>query len=78
MLNGWYLDSGATHHMTGRRELFSDLDTSVRGSVRFGDASRVEIQGVGSIVLQVKNGEHRVLQGVYFILALRNSIMSLG
>ena len=78
MLNGWYLDSGATHHMTGRRELFSDLDTTVRGSVRFGDASRVEIQGVGSIVLQVKNGEHRVLQGVYFILALRNSIMSLG
>ncbi|XP_066383834.1 uncharacterized protein [Miscanthus floridulus] len=49
-LDGWYLDSGATHHMTGRRELFSDLDTSVRGSVRFGDTSRVEIQGVGSIV----------------------------
>ena len=78
MLNGWYLDSGATHHMTGRRELFSDLDTSVRGTVRFGDASRVEIQGVGSIVFQAKNGEHRVLQGVYFIPALRNSIMSLG
>ena len=78
MLNGWYLDSGATHHMTGRRELFSDLDTSVRGSVRFGGASRVEIQGVGSIVFQAKNGEHRVLQGVYFIPALRNSIMSLG
>jgi hypothetical protein len=78
MLNGWYLDSGATHHMTGRRELFSDLDTSVRGTVRFGDASRVEIQSVGSIVFHAKNGEHRVLQGVYFIPALRNSIMSLG
>ena len=78
MLSGWYLDSGATHHMTGRRELFSDLYTSVRGSVRFGDTSRVEIQGVGSIVFQAKNGEHRVLQGVYFIPALRNSIMSLG
>jgi len=77
-LDGWYLDSGATHHMTGRRELFSDLDTSVRGSVRFGDASRVEIQGVGSIVFQAKIGEHRVLHGVYFIPALRNSIMSLG
>jgi len=77
-LDGWYLDSGATHHMTGRRELFSDLDTSVRGSVRFGDASRVEIQGVGSIVFQAKTGEHRVLHGVYFIPALRNSIMSLG
>ena len=78
MLNGWYLDSGATHHMIGRRELISYLDTSVRGSVQFGDASRVEIQGVDSIVFQAKNDEHRVLQGVYFILALRNSIMSLS
>jgi hypothetical protein len=36
--------------MTDRRELFSDLDTIVRGSVRFSDASKVEIQGVGSIM----------------------------
>jgi hypothetical protein len=49
-LDGWYLDSGATHHMTGRRELFSDLDTTVRGLVRFDDASKVEIQGINSIV----------------------------
>ena len=77
-MDGWYLNSGATHHMTGHLELFSDLNTSVRGSVRFGDASRVEIQGVGSIVFQAKTGEHRVLHGIYFIPALRNSIMSLG
>jgi hypothetical protein len=77
-LDSWYLDSGATHHMTGRRELFSDLDTTVCGSVWFGDASKVEIQGVSSIVFQAKNGDHRVLHGIYFIPALRNSIMSLG
>jgi hypothetical protein len=64
--------------MTGRRELFSDLDTTIRGSVRFNDVSKVEIQGVGSIVFQAKNGDHRVLHGIYFIPALRNSIMSLG
>ena len=55
-------------HMTGRRELFSDLDTSVRGSVRFGDASRVEIQGMGLIVFEGKTGEHHVLHDVYYIL----------
>jgi len=78
MAGGWYLDSGATHHMTGRRDLFSDLNTDVRGTVRFGDASKVEIKGVGSIVFEAKTGEHRVLHGVYFIPALKNSIMSLG
>ena len=78
MAGGWYLDSGATHHMTGRRDLFSDLNTNVRGTVRFGDASKVEIKGVGSIVFEAKTGEHRVLHGVYFIPVLKNSIMSLG
>ena len=74
----WYLDSGATHHMTGRRELFSDLNTDVRGTVRFGDASKVDIKGIGSIAFEGRTGEHRVLQGVYYIPALKNSIISLG
>jgi len=64
--------------MTGRRELFAELDTTARGTVRFGDSSRVEIKGTGSIVFQAKNGEQRVLHGVFYIPALRNSIMSLG
>jgi hypothetical protein len=44
--------------MIGRRDLFSDLNTTVRGSVRFGDTSKVEIQGIGSIVFHAKNGDH--------------------
>jgi hypothetical protein len=39
--DGWCLDTGATHHMTGRREFFTELDSSIRGLVRFGDASSV-------------------------------------
>jgi transposase InsO family protein len=64
--------------MTGRQEFFADPNTDVRGTVRFGDASTVEIKGVGSIVFQAKTGEQRVLHGVYFIMALKNSILSLG
>ena len=48
--DGWCLDTGATHHMTGRREFFTELDSSVRGSIKFGDASGVEIKGVGSVI----------------------------
>jgi hypothetical protein len=59
--------------MTGRHELFTDLDTSARGTVRFGDESKVENHGIGSIIFEAKTGEHRVLHGVYYILALRNS-----
>ena len=64
--------------MTVRRELFTDLDGDVSGSVRFGDASRVDIQGVGTIAFEGKNGERWLLHGVFYIPALKNSIMSLG
>jgi hypothetical protein len=42
--DGWCLNTDTTHHMTGRRELFTELDSDVRGSVKFGDASGVEIK----------------------------------
>jgi hypothetical protein len=76
--DGWCLDTGVTHHMTGRRELFTELDSDVRGSVKFGDTSGVEIKGVGSVIFTVESGEHRLLTGVYYIPALKNSIISLG
>ena len=64
--------------MTGRWEYFSELDSGVRGSVKFRDASAVEIKGVGFVVFTAKTEEHRLLTGVYYIPALRNSIISLG
>ncbi|WVZ70675.1 hypothetical protein U9M48_019318 [Paspalum notatum var. saurae] len=64
--------------MTGRREFFTELDSTVRGSVKFGDASGVEIKGVGSVLFTTASGEHEPLTGVYYIPALRNSIIGLG
>ena len=77
-VDGWYLDTSAIHHMTGQREFFFDLDSSVKGSVKFGDASAIEIKGVGSVIFKAKMGEHRLLTEVYYILALKNSIISVG
>lgn len=75
---GWYLDSDATHHMASRAEHFTDLDHGVRSSVKFGDASSVEIRDVGSVILMTKTGDHKVLRGFFFIPTLWNSIIILG
>jgi hypothetical protein len=74
----WYLDTGANNHMTGTRSIFSKLDCQVKGSVRFGDGSVVEIKGRGLVLFVCKNGEHRLLTDVYYIPRLRSSIISIG
>jgi len=74
----WYLDNGASNHMTGDRNKFKEIDPSFTGKVRFGDGSAVEIQGIGSIVFQGKTGDQWVLRNVYFIPKLRANLISLG
>jgi hypothetical protein len=64
--------------MTRRVGHFADLDRSVRCSVKFNDKSAVEIYNIGSVVFVGKTSEHKLLQGVYYIPALGNSIISHG
>jgi hypothetical protein len=75
--DAWLLDTGASNYMTGRHEALTSVDTSVRGTVRFGDGSLVDIEGIGSVMLQTKD-RHKVLTEVYFIPKLKSNIVSLG
>ncbi|XP_019242635.1 PREDICTED: uncharacterized protein LOC109222773, partial [Nicotiana attenuata] len=45
----WYLDSGASSHICGKRDLFVELEELNRGTITFGDSSRVKIKGKGCI-----------------------------
>jgi hypothetical protein len=54
----WVLDTGATNHMTGARAAFSKLDFRIRGSVKFGNGSIIEIERRGTIIFHDKGGEH--------------------
>ncbi|KAK1666467.1 hypothetical protein QYE76_054626 [Lolium multiflorum] len=54
--NVWCLDTGASNHMTGDKSLFSELDLSVGGTVRFGDGSTVDIAGRGNVLLEMQYG----------------------
>jgi hypothetical protein len=74
----WYLDSGASNHMTGDLKKFKDIDTDFSGKVKFGDGSSVDIQGIGSIVFDGNNGNQWLLRDVYFIPKLRANLISFG
>lgn len=76
--NLWYMDNGASNHMSGYKEKFNVLDESIMGKVKFGDGSTVEIKGRGSIILKCKDGQEQTLHEVYFIPSLCTNIISIG
>lgn len=65
--SSWFLDTGASNHMTGHRDAFTELDTSIAGSVNLGDGSNVNIRGRGTVMFKCRNGEHRTLMDVYYL-----------
>uniref|UniRef100_A0ACD6AP94 Uncharacterized protein n=1 Tax=Avena sativa TaxID=4498 RepID=A0ACD6AP94_AVESA len=74
----WFLDTGATNHMTGSVDAFAELDRSVTGKVRFADSSVVDIHGRGTVVFAIDGGDHRAFTEVFFIPVLKSSVVSLG
>jgi hypothetical protein len=74
----WVLDTGATNHMTGSRNVFAELNTDITGTVKFGDGSVVSIEGKGTVLFACKTGEHRRLDGVYYFPRLTTNIVSIG
>lgn len=67
--NMWYLDNGASNHMTGHREKFSELNESITGQVRFGDGSTVKIKEKVRLFLSVRMEKNIHLE--MFILSPR-------
>ena len=47
----WFLDSGCSKHMCGKKEYFSDFDGSFRDSVKLGNNSSMVVTGKGNVRL---------------------------
>ena len=63
----WFLDIGCSNHMTGKKDWFVDLDTSVKMKVRFADSSAVAVEGKGKILIQQKIGGHAYISEVFYV-----------
>lgn len=73
----WYLDTGASNHMSGQKHLFVGMKEVENGHVSFGDASRIQVKGRGKIRFSYDKKECE-FDNVYYVPGLRSNIMSMG
>ncbi|KAI9180068.1 hypothetical protein LWI28_000828 [Acer negundo] len=74
----WFLDSRASNHMTGRKDLFTELNKKVQGEISFDDLSKISVQGRRDVMIKQKNGDHAFISNVYYVPDMKTDILSLG
>eukprot|EP00253_Pinus_taeda_P022719 PITA_22719 len=75
----WFLDSGASFHMTGDRDLFSDLEDKDLGvHIEMGDDGRYSATGIGTISFERESGNPFVLKEVMHVPGLKKNLISVA
>ncbi|KAJ9544768.1 hypothetical protein OSB04_024475 [Centaurea solstitialis] len=69
----WYLDSGCSKHMTGRKELLSNYREEYGGSVKFGNNEMSPVVGHGDIVCK-----DITINNVAHVEGLNHNLFSIG
>ena len=77
--NVWYVDSGASNHMTSRGEWFRDMrKPKVSGFVQTGDDTAHPIAHVGDVSLTIQDGKSKYLADVLHAPTITNNLESVG
>lgn len=74
----WFIDTGCSNHMCGKKDLFIDLDESIRTSVKFGNDITILVTGKGRILIKLKNGDHKYISDVLYVPDMKSNLLSLG
>lgn len=78
----WYLDSGATWHMTCKKNWLSNYETlTTTKTIRIGNGTHIQAHGKGDIKVSVFNGDvwsERILVGVYYVPDICVNLYSVG
>ena len=75
----WYLDSGASFHMTGDKELFSDLEEKdLQMHIEMGENGRYNATLIGTITFERESGKPFLSKDVMHVLGLKKNLVSVA
>ena len=73
----WLLDTGATSHMTFRKDYFEEINETINVIFYFVDKSSLKPKGMGTIRLKMPGIPHFLLKNVLYLPGLQRSLLSL-
>jgi hypothetical protein len=77
--SAWYVDSGASSHMTSARELFTSLTKQdSRLHVELGNDAKYAVKGVGTISFQLESGSSLEVKDVLYVPGLTKNLLSVS
>lgn len=75
----WYIDSGASRHMSGVQEQFSELNPRAnQQNIILGDDRAVRVAGVGEVAFRRESLAPLRLTDVLYVPGLRKNLVSLS
>jgi hypothetical protein len=75
----WYLDSGASFHMAGDKDFFSDLEKKdIKMNIEMGENGRYSVTGIGTITFQRESGKPFQLKNVMHVPGLNKNLVSVA
>ena len=73
----WYIDNGASSHMTGQKIFFKDLQEGGTGiHVELGDDARYQAQGVDTVSFERESGKPLSFVVVLYVPGLNKNLIS--
>jgi len=74
----WYLDSGCSSHMSGRKDWFVNIKPSMKNMVKFANDNTLAAEGVGDVLIMRKDGKRSVISNVLYIPGMKSNLLSIG
>ncbi|MCO5579721.1 hypothetical protein L7F22_033581 [Adiantum nelumboides] len=72
----WYFDSGASRHITSRKDLFCSLDAAPAGKkVTCVNNASYPIKGVGKILITISDGSDLCLPDVLYVTRIKKNLL---
>ena len=74
----WFLDSGASHHVLGEREVFMSMKESSGTTITTARGQSHHVTTVGNIAIKLPSGIIQKIENVLYSLGIVKKLLSVG